>query len=886
MVQYKLFIVILVTSMLFTNKNTDAQKLTQNQQIALNNYIEYLNFGAKELTDETECLYDYYSTVESYRKHKKNSYGLQTKSICAGKDDGYYYDKAINESNKLNLNDAEQLNDLLNKTHEVYNSIIKNLRELEIYNRLKDYETDEFKRHDELLPEIQKLFQNYISSHQNLYKETYAVYRKYQTYNKSNLYHFHENELKTYLDTEQGFFKIWNLNFEKHKFTENFPLDEIIQSINETDRKHYPFGTDTKLKYPTNRYYSSFWGSVHSMQASKRNAIDDNTIKAVNDDMHSNESYKDFYQIFNNSLVNYYNNYVWSCGQKGIYLLKYPKSVPSFVINKQHKIHKADIEYEIPPQELYFPKLITQTKPFSKEVAVALNNFVEYINKEIRIASDRPRFMESYNKSINRYKNYSRKKLEKYQPSSLRIHNDYRLALSDYEKAINDSRFLPEEYSQILNKQTEAIKLICNRRRQLSEKINKYADNETYLNDNFKDAYNFINEFDKLWNEFDKRTEILYSVIKKIYNSYPEAYPEHSWQKSGDILFNILLQDKKLLKDAKRHYKDSLNMSLKTDTLSVLCRHTLLNEYENLQGLKKLGRYHGHCPYTPYEDIPDESKDFSIKYLKQKELEKDTVIHGEYNEFVRLYNNIADDYNKFVWLAEGNYETARAKEYQNICLLYAKKENDIFKIISSDPPKKETVIIKDDTDIFITMEGYAENNLILLLDVSQSMNKPEKLPLLKNSFKKLLKILRTEDKVAIVIYSGDAQIAMESTSCSEKDKITDIIDNLDSGGSTNIEKGMKTAFKLANNNFIENGNNRIILATDGEFTVDPKLSKLVKKYSDNNIHLSVFHFGKNKGKKISLYELSQIGNGNYEIITEENSDEKLVKEAKAVRVNE
>jgi Mg-chelatase subunit ChlD len=302
-----------------------------------------------------------------------------------------------------------------------------------------------------------------------------------------------------------------------------------------------------------------------------------------------------------------------------------------------------------------------------------------------------------------------------------------------------------------------------------------------------------------------------------------------------------------------------------------------------MSGLKKIGRNHGHCPYTPYEDIPQDSKQFAINYMKQKEEEKDTVIHGKFRDLARKYNSIAEDYNKFVWLAKGDYETAKTNKYERIHLLKAKREPDIFNLSGfSETTDKES--FERETDLFDSMEGYAHNNLILLLDVSQSMNKPEKLPLLKKSFKKLLRILRQQDKVAVVTYSGEAKVVLKTVSCAEKEKIITVIDNLSGKGSTNIENGLKTAYKLAKAGYVQNGNNRIILATDGEFEVNDNLYKTVRKIAADKIALTIFHYGKNKGKKMSLYELSMITEGNYELITDRNSDAKLVKEAKAIKI--
>jgi len=182
-----------------------------------------------------------------------------------------------------------------------------------------------------------------------------------------------------------------------------------------------------------------------------------------------------------------------------------------------------------------------------------------------------------------------------------------------------------------------------------------------------------------------------------------------------------------------------------------------------------------------------------------------------------------------------------------------------------------------------SMDGYAVNHLVLLLDVSGSMNSEDKLPLLKSSFIRLLKILRKEDLVSIVIFSGKGELVLNPTSGADKQKVIDVLDNLKSKGSTNISSGLELAFSTAAKDFVTEGNNRIILATDGQFEIDKALYKLTKQYSKKDIHLSVFHFGKKQNDQ-NLMKLASSGKGNYEIISKDNVALKLIKEAKAVKL--
>jgi secreted protein with Ig-like and vWFA domain len=181
------------------------------------------------------------------------------------------------------------------------------------------------------------------------------------------------------------------------------------------------------------------------------------------------------------------------------------------------------------------------------------------------------------------------------------------------------------------------------------------------------------------------------------------------------------------------------------------------------------------------------------------------------------------------------------------------------------------------------MDGYASNNLVLLLDVSGSMNSPEKLPLLKKSLTDMLAMMREEDEVSIVAYSGKAKVLLQPISFKEEKRIMKVINTLKSSGKTDANAGLKLAYQVADKNYIRGGNNRIILATDGEFPVSEESIELIRKYSNEDIFISVFNFGKGAGAARNLEQLTTIGKGNYELITPGNAELKLIWEAKSKR---
>jgi len=175
------------------------------------------------------------------------------------------------------------------------------------------------------------------------------------------------------------------------------------------------------------------------------------------------------------------------------------------------------------------------------------------------------------------------------------------------------------------------------------------------------------------------------------------------------------------------------------------------------------------------------------------------------------------------------------------------------------------------------------NNFVFLLDVSGSMEDWNKLPLLKESIKLLVNNLREEDRVAIVVYAGASGVVLNSTSGFNKTAILSVLDNLKAGGSTAGGAGIELAYKIAEENFLENGNNRIILATDGDFNVgissESELIRLIEKKRETGIYLTCLGFGMGNYKDDNLESLADKGNGNYAYIDD-------LDEAKKTLVNE
>jgi Ca-activated chloride channel family protein len=194
---------------------------------------------------------------------------------------------------------------------------------------------------------------------------------------------------------------------------------------------------------------------------------------------------------------------------------------------------------------------------------------------------------------------------------------------------------------------------------------------------------------------------------------------------------------------------------------------------------------------------------------------------------------------------------------------------------------------KDHRLLFLNLSGKKLNldhvpssNLVFLIDVSGSMDLPNRLPLLKEAFQLLVKNLRARDTVSIVTYGGIVSVWLQPTSGKEKQKISKAIEELTASGDTPGEAAIRMAYKLAEATFIKNGNNRIILATDGDFNIGQKseedLENLISKEKQSGVYLTCLGVGMGNYKDSKIEVLAKKGNGNFAYIDDVREAEKVL----------
>ncbi len=180
----------------------------------------------------------------------------------------------------------------------------------------------------------------------------------------------------------------------------------------------------------------------------------------------------------------------------------------------------------------------------------------------------------------------------------------------------------------------------------------------------------------------------------------------------------------------------------------------------------------------------------------------------------------------------------------------------------------------------LDLDTLPPSHLVFLIDVSGSMDMPNRLPLLQSAFRLLVNNLRDKDSVAIVVYGGVTGVMLNTTSGGEKEKILKVIDELTPGGSTPGESGIKLAYSVARNHYIKDGNNRVILATDGDFNVglktEAELDEMISAQRESGIYLTCLGVGMGNYKDSKIQTLAKKGNGNFAYLDNFKEAEKVL----------
>ncbi|MBO9613430.1 MAG: VWA domain-containing protein [Dyadobacter sp.] len=903
-------------------------------QTSLNHYIEFLSQSSEQVIRRFKMLRDYQDDVTRYRK--KPDYGLRLPS--SGPLEEYYYKKAIHGLG-INAGKREQLNAGMENVWKVLNKLDETCKTLETYVRLKDYERDNLKKSDALIAEIQSLFERYAHDKNALYTQIRQVYTSTQNRPATDPYIITEKAMGEVIAAQQRLLDALPYYLNEESKAE-WPVALVRQSMLDDEKALSTIGnTASQLEYPASDMVGTFKSALASMQDIKRRALDDHNFAAQQSAQHGNAVYLSLVEQFNHDMLEFYKAFV-GYSKPGHLLLNCPFFSP--VMKAEGSGDVASAGKSTPPfQDKAFQPLNVKkaTTPASATVVKALNQYVDWINESLRQMHLLQMIVRNYQSSAEYYRDPA--KAQKRANLSY-SHEDFKLPSSEYSLLLNASSAIPEPYQKSVTGQAEVLMHVLQEMDGLSIELIRYTSEKQYLQDQLKRSDAILDRYLVLFDILDQKKEQLYNDIRRIHESYPNATPTSSWYIAGSAMLKTMDNGHDVMFGMRDYLKGKASELPATDRLEADSRQLIADEYKNMKGLQRYGRSNGLCPYTPYEDLGANAGKFAESVRKYKPATSAYAAHP-YESFYYFYNNeLVYEYNNFIELSKAGLlktinqpdvfafrrattrkpvappakpeepkvekpqvekpvETTAQVQTNNGEISTAPKppaRKDTRPLANEGAPaapeKRDTVYVERlrvDTvyvdrnvqlqNITRSLDGFAPNNMVLLLDVSSSMNSPYKLPLLKRSIKSLLTLVRPEDMISIVLYSGKARVVLKPTSGAKASEISRMIDLLQSDGDTDGNEGIKLAYKTANKQYIRAGNNRIVLATDGEFPISEEVVDMIRQNARQDVYFSVFTFGRNEHTGQKLKKLSELGMGSYAHVTDASADLQLILEAQA-----
>lgn len=926
---------ILLVLLTFYSRFTVAQH--EAPQTSLNHYIEFLSQSSETVIRRFNMLRQYQSDVTRYRQQP--DYGLRLPS--SGPLEEYDYKKAL-AGTGLDTRKKQQLQAGLENIWKVVNQLDETCKQLETHVRLKDYERDGLKKSDAWVADIQVLLERYAHDKNALYAQVRQIYTGLAAPGARDPYLITEQAMGEVITAQQRLLEAlpYYLN---EQIKAEWPVALVRQSMLDDEKALMTIGnTGSQLQYPASDMAGSFKSALVAMQDIKRRALDDHNFAAQQSAEHGNAVYLSLVEQFNHDLIAFYKAFV-GYSKPGHLLLHYPEFSP--VIRAEPSRETALKAEGTPPfQDKAFPPLHVKnaTAPASAALIRTLNQYIDWINQSLRQMHLLQMILRNYQRSAEYYRDPA--KAAKRGALSY-SHEDFKVPASEYALLLNASAILPETYRKSVTGQAEVLMNVMKEMDGLSIELIRYTSDKRYLQDQLQRSDAILDRYIVLFDIMDQKKEQLYNDIRRVHESYPNAAPSSSWYVGGHAMLKTMDNSHEVLFGLRDFLKGENSALPETAKLDADSRQLLADEYKNLKGLQRYGRSNGLCPYTPYEDLGADAGRFAASVRGYKPAPSGYAAHP-YESYYYFYNNeLVYAYNNFVELSKAgllktiNQPDVFAVQRKKAALPPAKvvrpdtlrervqneggvAESDATGRTTNAAPKgiesnrsmanpsaaankaagsaqttRDTVYVERvrvDT-VFVdrqaqlqnvtrSLDGFAPNNMVLLLDVSSSMNSPYKLPLLKRSIKALLTLVRPEDMISIVLYSGKARVVLKPTSGAKAAEISRMIDLLQSDGDTDGNEGIKLAYKTANKQYIRAGNNRIVLATDGEFPVSSEVFDMIRQNARQDVYLSVFTFGRHENTGQKLKKLSELGMGSYAHVTEASADLQLILEAQGKKL--
>ncbi|MFZ6012926.1 MAG: hypothetical protein ACOYXT_21460, partial [Bacteroidota bacterium] len=414
------------------------------RQKALNSYVDYANQSAEEVTSIVKSIIEYYPKM-----HKKNSWGT-LRYICPVQMDEYYWNTAWGQS-KSNATISPDLNQKLKDLRTAAEKIDEKCKVLDTYHKLEDYKQDNFAKAEALINELQLLLVDYKNCQAGLQTSLEAAFKK--LISAESVYRKADVQMAQQVARERSFLDLLSFNLKSEIHT-GWPVDKLGQSILETDAQVSILKKNkAPLQYPASSMWTSFQSSLTSILEIKRKALDEYNVEAKKTDVHGNDVYLSLINYFNGTLVSDYNTFVQFSERDKYYGLKTIKYVPLFEIRTQSETIQVDVKpFNDAPRT---PVVLARQKTaISKAAYDALNNYIDFINESWRQIQYMQSVLSSFSSSAAYYKTLE--SFERRAGMSFDFKN-YQVPLSDYQKAITDSKVLPPPAMKSLNEQAEVL---------------------------------------------------------------------------------------------------------------------------------------------------------------------------------------------------------------------------------------------------------------------------------------------------------------------------------------------------------------------------------------------------------------------------------------------
>ncbi len=838
-----------------------AVSFSAHAQVTNYNYLEFCNQVVANTDNSIQCLHTFYKDLKEFKKNRDFTFRNYDSYNCIAQPDQKSFDR-------IKAGTSTFYKPLAAELWELYNSTYTKGDEIVVFIRLQDFKTD-LEKGFRLIREMQQL-QTSIAEVRNKIANKIIVDAKslapdiftkpYQVYLNAIV---HEEELIRNLSQ----------NFNEGTYT-GFAKEEILKSMLETDELMKTL-RPSNFKLADMAALKSCYEGFELIQKTKQTSLNNFNNTSTFNGEHANNLYGNLLNYFNTDIL-YFFAYLSAQGSNnGKPLSYYPMSPRRYDLDaKANPWVTKRLEYS--PLSLDSIKISKQPSALPVTALQELDLIISFINESIFSLEDLYKELRSQQYL---WENLYVGKMP-YKNPVLKF-DRFRVPMSEYGLVTKNSKNLPAQSKQSLMKRVDDLQQIMLVMQDRLIGFSQYMSAGSFRGQSVEYIDSEVKTFEQLYTEFDLRKENLYKEVRKVYYSYPPA-KSNSWIVASARLLKAADDSRKTLRRMELRFYENDESPVSTTSINDDRRDLITNELKYMKGIVELGKNNGNCPYTPYEYIPDYLKTIEEKVqgLPAHIEDKDK----KYSDFLYMHNLVIERYNKFAELGLGDNEYGKKDPARPVYIL-----SDIYQLMKYhfDPPKPEEQKKVEPAPIneviepeeVITFEGYRFNNIVLLLDVSSSMNTPERLPELKKSFQQLIRLMRKEDEVSIVTYSGKAIVLLPPTSARDTTKILRSIQDLTSDGKTNIADGLSLAYKTARKNFKSDSNNRIILATDGEFNTGESLFSLAEKNSAE-IPLTVFDFSQRTEPIKSIQMLAERGKGNYVKVTKENSLAVLVNEAR------